>query len=77
VKDVNALVARGSITETQAQPMLDGAAAILEQIEGNWPNKADANESDSISQEGLASSAPTVVKLYSVFTEAYHRPRFT
>jgi hypothetical protein len=46
IKAVRGLVARGSLTTSQAQPLLDGAAAILEQIEGNHPKKTLADESD-------------------------------
>ena len=46
IKAVQGLVARGSLTTSQAQPLLDGAAAILEQIEGNDPKKTLADEGD-------------------------------
>ena len=46
IKAVQGLVARGSLSASQAQPLLDGAAAILEQIEGNHPKKAQADEGD-------------------------------
>ena len=46
IKAVQGLVARESLTASQAQPLLDGAAAILEQIEGNHPKRTEANEGD-------------------------------
>ena len=46
IRAVQGLVARGSLTASQAQPVLDGATAILEQIEGNHPKRAQADEGD-------------------------------
>ena len=46
IKAVQGLVARGSLTTSQAQPLLDGATAILEQIEGNHPKKTLADQGD-------------------------------
>lgn len=46
IKAVQGLVARGSLTASQAQPLLDGATAILEQIEGNHPKRTHADEGD-------------------------------
>ena len=44
VKAVQGLVARGSLSAAQAQSLLDGATAILEQIEGNHPKRALADD---------------------------------
>jgi hypothetical protein len=46
IKAVHGLVARGSVAASQAQPLLDGAAAILEQIEGNHPKAVHADLRD-------------------------------
>ena len=40
ISAVGGLVARGSLTPSEAQQLLDDAAAILEQIEGNRPKKS-------------------------------------
>ena len=46
IKGLEGLVENGRITAAQAQPMLDGAKAILEQIEGNNPNRTHTDDSD-------------------------------
>jgi ELWxxDGT repeat protein len=46
IKEVQGLVDHGRITAAQAQPLLDGADAILEQIEGNHPKTARTDQSD-------------------------------
>jgi ELWxxDGT repeat protein len=56
IKAVQGLVARGSLTASQAQPLLDGATVILEQIEGNHPKRTDSNEGDP----GISSSQPSM-----------------
>jgi len=48
VKDLEELIARGSISAAQAQSMLDGALAILEQIEGNHPGKMHMDNGDPV-----------------------------
>jgi ELWxxDGT repeat protein len=50
IRAVQALVARGTLTASQAQPLIDGATAILEQIEGNHPVKAHADEGVQVVQ---------------------------
>jgi ELWxxDGT repeat protein len=50
IRAVQALVARGTLTASQAQPLIDGATAILEQIEGNHPGKAHGDEGDRVIQ---------------------------
>ena len=46
VRGVRGLVDNGNLTALQAQPLLDGADAILEQIEGNHPNRTHNDGSD-------------------------------
>lgn len=46
IKGLKELVENGRITAAQAQPMLDGAEAVLEQIEGNNPNRTHTDDSD-------------------------------
>jgi hypothetical protein len=43
---VQRLLDRGSLTGSQAQALLDGATAILEQIEGNHPEKTLPDQGD-------------------------------
>jgi len=46
IKDLQNLVDRGNITASQAQPLLDGAKLVLEQIEGNHPPKHSSDDND-------------------------------
>ena len=46
IKDLQNLLEKGIITASQAQPLLDGAKAILEQIEGNHPPKHGSDENE-------------------------------
>jgi hypothetical protein len=47
IEGLQRLVDRGSITAGDAQALLDGADAILEQIEGNRPKQTHADDSDA------------------------------
>src|SRR5262249_38770592 len=61
VKELTALIAREETPQTRAQPMRDGAAAIVEQMEGNQQKKADVNDADSMmkEREGVGGRVPT------------------
>jgi hypothetical protein len=42
IRDVERLIEKGDITPDKGKPLLDGAAAILEHIEGNQPPRRPA-----------------------------------